>query len=72
MPSRILFIFGLSMAVVYLFCGVFLILTQRSLAGLPSTYQKILGSGFVIYGLFRMYRYYKNYQESNDVEQDVQ
>lgn len=71
MPSRILFIFGMSMAVVYLLCGVFLIFAEQSVAGMPSMYQKALGGGFMVYGLFRMFRYYKNYQESADVEQDA-
>lgn len=70
MPSRIVFFFGLCMAVLYIGCGVFMFFTQRVIVGMPSNYQKILGGGFVLYGAFRLFRYFKNYKQSTDVEQD--
>jgi len=53
--------FGLFMAVVYGVIGAFLIMIPDDVLGIVPLQKNLIGGLFILYGLFRLYKTYRQY-----------
>jgi hypothetical protein len=58
-------IFGITMTLVYLCIGMYLLLQKKFLGWLPSDLRNIFAGMLLIYGLYRGYRVYVDYYKTN-------
>gem|GEM_PF-1314956 len=54
-----------TMSLAYLGCGAFLLLSPKAGRIVPAEYSKIVAGSLLIYGAFRMYRAYSQWQLRN-------
>ena len=57
-------IMGFTMGVLYLACGVSLFMFSASIKTISPEVAQILGSSCLLYGCFRLYRAYSEYQNA--------
>lgn len=66
--NKFAFYFGAGMSLVYILLGLFLLIGKSNNPVLPFPYKIIFGALLVIYGCFRIVRYWKS--NSSNLEND--
>ncbi len=64
--DNVLFVFGLLMGVIYAAIGIMLIVVPNFLTGYPQNIKIGIGSVFIVYSFFRLYRSIIKYKSRNE------
>jgi len=66
--NRFMDLFKMLMAFLYLFFGAFLLFSPYIMHQEPERFRQFLGVGIMLYGIFRLFKYFQNIKIKNGNE----